>query len=130
MRIYTDEYIGKKYGKLTVVAYDHSTEVKTATRTRYTHYFKFRCECGREKVINIHNVLSGRTQSCGKCHKDKWIGEKVGKTTIVSIKKIDNKSRFVLKCDCGEVFDVSQSVVSINKNNKYYTCKKCRKVTK
>ena len=31
----------------------------------------FRCECGNEKVIEAHNVTSGKTISCGCFHKER-----------------------------------------------------------
>jgi hypothetical protein len=51
-------YIGRKYGRLTVIRYDH-------TRGRKRGYYLCNCDCGAQKVIQINNVTSGNTKSCG-----------------------------------------------------------------
>lgn len=52
------EYIGKKYGRLTVLA--------DAGRDKHNHpKWLFKCDCGVEKAIKKTNVLSGLTVSCG-----------------------------------------------------------------
>ena len=127
MRIFPERYVGNKYGDLTAVDYDHCEAYETDTRTRYTHYFRFRCDCGNEIVTNIHNVLSGKTRTCGKCKKNKWIGRKIGRTTIKALATVNGKPRMVLKCECGYEYAVSQAVVSVNQHNPHYMCKKCRK---
>ena len=42
---------GKKFNKLTAICYDHS-EGKTI-------FWKFLCECGKEKIIDKYQVTSG-----------------------------------------------------------------------
>lgn len=127
MRIYADKYIGHKFGKLTVEAYDHSVKHQGKGRVRYTHYFRFRCECGGVIVSSIHNVLSGKTKTCGRCKVvDRWLGKKIGHCTIVDIVEVNGKKRFVLECECcGRESEVSQAVISMNQNNENYTCRYC-----
>lgn len=48
---------GQKYGRLTALSYSHSV--------KWVALWRFRCECGNEKVIRIGSVRSGRTKSCG-----------------------------------------------------------------
>lgn len=48
---------GKKYGMLTAICYSH-----TAGRVSY---YRFKCECGSEKIISAGAVKSGGTISCG-----------------------------------------------------------------
>lgn len=53
-----NEYIGKKYGKLTIIG-----SIKTE---KYKHYkVKCKCECGNEKITTLASILNGYTQSCG-----------------------------------------------------------------
>ena len=128
MRIYSDKYIGKKYGKLTVISYSHSESYETKSRKRYTHYFNFKCDCGNVITANIQNVVAGRTQSCRKCGIDHWIGKKIGKTTIVNVERGEKYTKhFTLKCSCGKEFVTSASIVSTNKNNSSFACKECMK---
>lgn len=49
---------GQKFNYLTAICY-------VETRGRRREYWKFRCDCGKEKVIFKHNVTSGNTKSCG-----------------------------------------------------------------
>lgn len=49
--------IGKKYGRLTVIAYDH---------TRKSHlYYRCACDCGCVTVAEAGNLRKGVTKSCG-----------------------------------------------------------------
>ena len=54
-----DNYIGKKYGKLTVIGIGgyYKTSIK----------YLCQCECGTIKSVSRTALLSGRTKSCG-CH--------------------------------------------------------------
>lgn len=57
-RINPDEYIGKKYGRWTVVEY--------VGRDRHSNViFRCICDCGNAQTIIIGNLKSGRTKSCG-----------------------------------------------------------------
>ena len=67
-----DEYIGKKYNKLKVIKYDHIGQHKEK-------YYLFQCECGKQKVINLGNVKSGKTKSCG-CNYKEILGNLYKKT--------------------------------------------------
>lgn len=71
----------------------------------------FRCECGKEKVIEGNNVTSGKVISCGCFHKERiselcskdLTGQRFGK--LVAIKRIrdndKNNTYYICKCDCG-----------------------------
>ena len=53
---------GKKYGKITVLSFDH----KDQTKSRYSQYFwKCKCDCGNECVVRRGHLKSGKIQSCG-----------------------------------------------------------------
>lgn len=53
------DYTGNKYNKLTALEFSH--------RGGKRSYWKFRCECGNEKVIAVDNVVRAKapTKSCG-----------------------------------------------------------------
>jgi hypothetical protein len=50
--------VGKKYGRLTVIRWAHTTNADGL-------WWACLCECGREKVVRGHSLRSGATKSCG-----------------------------------------------------------------
>lgn len=70
--IKVDKNIGKKYNKLKVIKFDH-------TGKYYSKYYMFECECGRRKVINLQNVKTGKTKSCGCNYKKTGFQKKYNK---------------------------------------------------
>jgi len=55
---------GVKYGRLTALR-------DTGLRTRHSHpLWVFTCDCGREKIINVWNVLNSVSRSCGCLRKE------------------------------------------------------------
>lgn len=53
---------GNVYGRLTVLGYDHSAKHKS--------YWRCRCECGKETIVNRYSLTSGKTRSCGCLRSD------------------------------------------------------------
>lgn len=53
---YTD-ITGNRYGRLTVIEYAYTENRRP--------YFKCRCDCGNEKLIQAASLKSGHTKSCG-----------------------------------------------------------------
>lgn len=51
------EWVGQRFGELTVAAYDGWREGK--------HYWRCLCGCGREAVVCQSNLMNGHTRSCG-----------------------------------------------------------------
>lgn len=58
---------GKKFGHLTAIRYDHSLKQKCGSSNPY---WLFKCDCGKEKVIQKKNVVRGKIVSCG-CQQHK-----------------------------------------------------------
>lgn len=54
--------VGNKYGRLTVIALDHTD--KTCT------FWRCLCECGNEHVVRGYHLKSGRVRSCGCLSRD------------------------------------------------------------
>lgn len=52
------DIIGKRFGKLTVLEFDH----KDKNRKKY---YLCKCDCGNTKVINRNNLVTGGSKSCG-----------------------------------------------------------------
>lgn len=57
-------YIGKKYGDITILGYDHTEKKHT--------FYKCKCNCGKEFVTRLDGLKNGHTTSCG-CKSDKWM---------------------------------------------------------
>lgn len=47
-----------KINRWTILSYHH-------TAKNYHKYYLCRCDCGKEKVVNINNILKGFSKSCG-----------------------------------------------------------------
>lgn len=60
VRIKDEDFVGKKYGRLTVVA----IELRLCGRQRAS-FAKCRCSCGAAAVVLLQNLKSGATKSCG-----------------------------------------------------------------
>ena len=55
---------GMTFGRLTVLEKDHRDKQRRKT------YYRCRCECGGEAVVNGYNLKSGKTRSCGCLRSD------------------------------------------------------------
>lgn len=53
----TVDLVGRRFGKLTVLRFAHF-------KNNYP-YWHCKCDCGTEKIVYQHNLLSGTTSSCG-----------------------------------------------------------------
>jgi hypothetical protein len=50
--------VGQVVGRWVILGYHHSN------RNRH-QFYRCRCSCGKEKIVNIANVLHGGSNSCG-----------------------------------------------------------------
>lgn len=63
------DYIGKRFGRLTVT--DYAGTAKELGKTGTANFWKCRCDCGRESVVSQTELQSGGTQSCGCLQKER-----------------------------------------------------------
>lgn len=56
------EYVGKRFGRLTVVAY--------AGKRAGMHRWKCKCDCGNETIVGQTLLQTGKTQSCGCLNRE------------------------------------------------------------
>ena len=116
--------VGKKFNKLTILS-------KTYVNKEWWAHCK--CECGEEKDIRYHAVISGQIKSCG-CLKIEHMkdlgskagldltGQKFGKLTVLSKTDKRAKDRGVFwhcQCDCGNFKDVKTELL---KNGHVLSC--------
>ena len=102
-----NDIAGNRYGKLTVICYDHTK----CTSGIYKYYYKCKCDCGNI-VIRERNDITRRDGSCG-CAKvisdiNDIVGKKFYKLTVLSydhVEKINNHTYhfYKCKCDCGNI---------------------------
>lgn len=83
-----------------------------------------RCDCGTEKVIISHNLLTGQASMCRKCYQTSRIidlaGQRFGKWTAISLDRI---GYWNCRCDCG----IESSVAITNLRSGGSTqCETCR----
>lgn len=58
-----EDLTGKKFGRLTVVRYDHMGKAGA--------YYLCKCDCGGTKVVTSGHLKSGKIQSCGCIRRER-----------------------------------------------------------
>lgn len=68
-----NQFIRKKFNRLTIIGVNHTKQLlcKNGSKNGIKYYVDCECECGTKKVLNIYNVISGHTKSCGCLQKEK-----------------------------------------------------------
>lgn len=57
--------IGKRFGRLKVIAFSHIKKRKTKTRYRFKYFFKCQCDCGKIKNVHKWHLTQSQIKSCG-----------------------------------------------------------------
>lgn len=108
-------YIGRKINKWTIL--DFVSDSKT-------HKFKCKCDCGALKLVNVYNLLTGKSKDCGCGRKatlstlkaSSLVGKKFGKLLVIEeLPERTKYKRLQYKCvcDCGrEIIAHSLSLLS------------------
>lgn len=104
-KINPNDYINKKYGKLTVLeVFPGNWKIKPQIKAKA----RCLCECGKEKIVQFDHMKSGNTSSCGCLrYSQVMVGDRFGRLIVEDIilhhykdgKRIE--SRFKCRCDCG-----------------------------
>ena len=98
-------YIGKKYGRLTVL------EIYPFEKYNFKKC-KCICECGNIKHVYLSNLKRGYTKSCGCTSKNNMyeilVGQRFGRLVVVEqLGKNDlSQEKFKCLCDCGNYIEV------------------------
>ena len=58
VRYLTERFVGKKFGKLTVVSFSHRNSHSQT-------YWNCKCACGKTKIVRGCHLLNNATRSCG-----------------------------------------------------------------
>lgn len=120
--------IGQKINKLTIISTDETFRLKPSGQKVY--FILCRCECGKEKDIRKHQLLTSQIQSCGcfriKNIEDKAkqiIGKRFGKLKITKfLRKSKTNKIFECLCDCGKI---SEKMLCNLVGGKSTSCGKC-----
>ena len=69
-----DDIINKKFGKLTVISFDHKEpySYSNGNKKGYTYYYKCLCECGNECVRRRDSLIYKHSESCGCSIKENF----------------------------------------------------------
>ena len=90
-------YIGKKFGKWTVIGYggrDNQNRVLA----------KCQCECGETALVKVSSLIKGRSKACRICskrrHSDKdLLGKVFGQWKIIEFLGRDEKNKVRVRCE-------------------------------
>ena len=103
--------IGKKFGKLTVIAKEKST-LGGDTVKRYWGRWLCKCDCGNTKIVKTVDLNKGTVKSCGCIIKNGSTtllpGQKFGRLITISYKN----SKWFCQCECGEHTEVTSNQLS------------------
>ena len=114
--------IGDKFGKLVVL---DNAKIKI----KNSYYYKVKCNCGKEYLVQCSSLKSGRTTMCKICSNLNKrtkinIGYKFGTWEVISSPiYIGKQLRYKVQCSCGNTRYMPAS--QITNKNKYQTCKRC-----
>ena len=98
--------VGEKFGRLTIIEFSH-------VNAKYVSFWKCKCDCGNEVVVDVSSLVTGNTVSCGCYGREKRrektgpikdiAGQRFGKLVVLSFSHSDKrgKSHWLCKCDCG-----------------------------
>ena len=114
--------IGDKFGKLTLLD-------NTRIKVKNSYYYKVKCDCGKEYLVQCSSLRSGRTTMCKNCSNINkrtkiMIGYKFGTWKVVSGPiYIGKQLRYKVQCSCGNTRYMPAS--QITSTDKYQTCRRC-----
>ena len=89
---------GRTFGKLTTISPGNRAN-RNGSR-----YWLCHCECGQDREILKRNLLSGLSESCGKCSRVGLLGKRFGKYTVIGERAVTYKKgmAWLCECDCGK----------------------------
>lgn len=110
--------IGSKFGCYTVLECAGVNQKRSAV-------FKCRCDCGAESIVPGITLRKFPPNYCNKCPRNIVpIGEKYGEWTIIGFEDIYKyKSRWRVRCSCGEECIVNSNNIIRGVSTRCYKCK-------
>ena len=115
-----NDMIGKKFGRLTVIAKDEEL-----SNLKKVQHWICECECGTKKTVRGTALRAGEIKSCGCLQREKsaeaaharvedLTGQKFGKLTVIERDQSNMSQVFwICECECGNKKSISrQSLIS------------------
>lgn len=108
-----EDLTGSKFGKLTVVGFSHTKRYSKCTKV----FWKCKCECGNECVVESGKLKSGHTKSCGCAKKDvpheDLVGKRFNRLTVIDEVGKNKYGDRLWKCicDCGNICVVAGNLL-------------------
>lgn len=67
MKFDVNDIVGKTFGKLSVINFDHKEQIFTKNNIKngYKYFYLCLCECGNKIIVSRHHLLFKHTKSCG-----------------------------------------------------------------
>lgn len=101
---------GQRFGELTAVAFDHMDH--------HSSYWLFKCDCGREKVMQVKsvkwNLKKNGNVTCGaSVHRVQsnfvdLTGKQIGELTVLEhLTKYSGRSYWKCQCSCGKELEIA-----------------------
>lgn len=89
------ELTGKKFGKWTVIRFDHMHNGESK--------WLCKCECGKTKVVYGSSLMKGTSTSCGCNNRLDLVGKTFGRLYVTAFHSIDKRggTNWICKCECG-----------------------------
>lgn len=112
----TEDLTGRKYGKLTVIGFDHSEGGKRC--------WLCRCDCGNTRVVMTSALNRGFVTSCGcsnKTNKIDLAGQRFGRLVVLGQLPAEKGKPLKWECIC----DCGNSAVVIGSFLRYGTTRSC-----
>jgi hypothetical protein len=122
--------LNKKFGKLTAIE-----RISDGPFGKW----KFKCDCGKEKIISKQNVTQGKVNSCGCLNRfsplkdrHRLEGKKFGRLTVIRHNVEDSRTKSTYwdcLCDCGKTVTV-KGVYLVSKHTRSCGCIKIYRLDK
>ena len=99
----TTDLIGKKFGKLIVIRFDHIEHKRDKNgKNRDKGFWLCKCDCGNEVTVSRNVLVTGDKKSCGCLHKEMLkknarnkvidlTGKRINKLFVMGLEKIECK---------------------------------------
>lgn len=109
---------GQKFGKLTAIKIVEHCGAHIPVKWLCI------CDCGKEKTVDSQLLRRGLITDCGCSVKDRLVGEKIGRLTVIknSGKKMGGNIIWECRCDCGKIVEVSSGNLNASRKNATLSC--------
>jgi hypothetical protein len=101
--------IGQKFGKLLIKG-----SIIKNSGTRKLLYQVCLCDCGKERMVQLGNLINGSVYACASCTIIQDItGKRFGKILVIKSLGMDEKrnAKWECQCDCGNRFTIFGSAL-------------------